>query len=542
MRIPATVPFIFGVLVFVHGALQAQVTPPARPSGQLPLAAAPGRLIGAVQNAEGQPLAAVAITVRSGADSSIVTGVLSDKSGRFRVDGLPLGGYTIRVSLVGHKPRSSEVVNLTSDRATYDFGTIKLEVAPIQLDAVEAVAEKAAMVVEADRTVYNTKSMPAATGGNAIDLLKAVPELEVDINNNVKMRGNQSVTLQLNGRPMPFRSPEALANFLQQLPGNRVARVEVIPNPSARHDPESMGGIVNIVLEENVDLGLSGSVSVNASTRNQQGLGGRINYQRGRLTLFTGLHGSLFQGESRNYDLRQNLVGNPLTTIEQNSNSENENLGVFGDWTAELKVGRQATLYSSAWFSTSANDNAGFMQYGIFEDVTHVRDRYDRATLGEGAYEFLDGGLGFVQIFQPSKHELRIDARLNTGGNESQNRLTKEFLMAGGSPADLPIELTLSDNDSNNGNLSVQADYYRPVGKARWDLGYRAARRDQDYDNLLRIFETETAIDPMEQTHSAYQYDETFHSIYSTVARPIGKFNLQLGVRSEFAQTHFKSL
>src|SRR5687768_2868966 len=93
--------------------LEAQTPPPVRPvppAGQ-------GRIIGSVVATEGaQALAAAAITLRNAADSSLVTGVLTGKDGRFLVDGLPLGRYMIRVSLLGYKSRSSEVVNLTPEK------------------------------------------------------------------------------------------------------------------------------------------------------------------------------------------------------------------------------------------------------------------------------------------------------------------------------------------------------------------------------------------------------------------------------------------
>ncbi|MGH7507740.1 MAG: TonB-dependent receptor plug domain-containing protein, partial [Longimicrobiales bacterium] len=212
-----------------------------------------------------------------------------------------------------------------------------------------------------------TKSMPIASIGTAIDVLRAVPELEVDVNDNVKLRGNQPVAVHLNGRPAPLRG-EQLANFLNQLPGNRIERVEVMPNPSAKHDPEGMGGIVNIVLQDDLDLGLSGSLSANASTRNQQYFNGRLNYQRGRLTLFTGAGIRTFENVGTTYDLRRNLVTDPVTVIEQSAHSNNQSWGWNGDWTAELKVGEHATLWSNAWMFWNGNGTTGTTEYGITDD------------------------------------------------------------------------------------------------------------------------------------------------------------------------------
>jgi hypothetical protein len=521
--------------------LLAQTPPPARPGlGQLP--AGPGRIMGSVIATEGaQALTAAAITIRSAADSALVTGVLTGKDGRFAVEGLPLGRYRLRVSLLGYKPRSSEVVNLTQQSASYDFGPIKLDVAPVQLDAVQAVAERSAVVVESDRTVYNTKNMPAAAG-TATDVLRAVPELEVDVNDNVKLRGNQAVAIHLNGRPAPLRG-EQLANFLKQLPGNRVARVEVMPNPSARHDPEGMGGIVNIVLKDDLNLGLSGSISANASTQNSQGLNGRLNYQRGRFTMFTGIYTGMHNSISSNYDLRTNKIAQPVTSIEQNGTSDFEGRNAGADWTAELKVGKQAHFWSNAWMWWGSNANNGLTQYGIFnENLVSPIDRYDRTSDLEGSNGSADVGLGFKQIFQPQKQELTIDGRVSRGANNSENRVAKLFLLSNGTEAGLPDEITWNAIEGATANLTLQADYFRPLYKGRIDIGSRAWRRNQDDNNLLRIFETIEADLPREETMSGYDFEETFYSLYMTLGQTYGKFGANIGLRGEFARTDFHSL
>jgi outer membrane beta-barrel protein/carboxypeptidase family protein len=535
----AALPIALAFVVLTSPLLEAQITPPAR----LPAAAGPGRISGSAQTMEGQALQSVAITVRSAADSAIVTGVLTGNDGRFLVEGLPVGRYTIRVSSLGYKPRSSEVIELTAQAASKDLGVIKLDVLPVELKAVEAVGEKAAVVVEPDRTVYNTKSMPAAAG-TAIDVLRAVPELEVDVNDNVKLRGNQAIAVHMNGRPAPLRG-EQLANFLKQLPGNRIARVEVMPNPSAKHDPEGMGGIVNIVLKDDLDLGVSGSLSANASTRNRQYFNGRLNYQKGRLTLFSGAGVNTYSDVSTNWDLRTNLIAVPQTTIEQNSVTDYNSMGGNVDWTAELKVGKQAHFWSNSWIYWSKNASSGLLNYGIFNEAMAVRNSYDRDSDSDFFYGNADVGLGFKQIFQQQKHELTIDGRFAKGDNDTESMLTKVFRMVDGDTigaVQLPIELTRNDVDSGTGNLYLQADYFRPLGPGRIDLGYRAYKRDNDYDNQLNIFPNEAAIEPRESTRSGYEYDEVFHSLYTTIGRTLGKFGVNLGLRAELSSTQFVSL
>src|SRR5690606_38766805 len=96
--------------------------------------------------------------------------------------------------------------------------------------------------------------------------------------------------------------------------------------PSARYNAEGAGGIVNIVLKDDVDLGLSGSVFANAGTRGDVGAGGRLAMQRGPLTLFGGAFARYSNSEDTSFDLRKNLVTVPETFLRQDSRNEREGL------------------------------------------------------------------------------------------------------------------------------------------------------------------------------------------------------------------------
>ncbi len=517
--------------------LHAQSPTTARPTVALP--PAPGRIAGVVLVAEsGQPLAAAAITVRSASDSAIVAGSLTTPNGRFRIEGLPFGRYLVHVSHLGYKSNALQPLTLTAESPARDIGTIRLDVAPVALPGVEAQAARSAVVLEADRTVYNTRDMPAAAG-TAIDVLRAVPELEVDINGKIGLRGNQSVAIHLNGRPAPLRGDQ-LTSFLQQMPGNRIAKVEVMPNPSAKHDPEGMGGIVNIVFKENVDLGLSGSISATGSTRLTRGLSGRVNLQRGRLTLFTGGGFSISDNEVDSYDLRQNLLAQPVSFIEQNTQRVTGTTFYNVDLTAEWKLGKQSTLWTSAWLLSADNDNDMLTAYGILDQSHWELDRYDRNAVGGNYYGSSDVTVGFKQVFQPQRHELTIDLRVSGGDADSDSDLTHQVLKAAGFVIARPAELIYTDIDGDNSSISLQADYFRPLGqKGKFEIGYRAWKRGEGNDNLMEVFASADAMEPRTSTRTAYDHDEIFHSLYTLVSQTRGKVNLQAGLRAELAGTTF---
>ena len=85
--------------------------------------------------------------------------------------------------------------------------------------------------------------------------------------------------------PAPISGAQ-LGAYLKSLPAGLLDRVEVVPNPSAKYDPEGMAGIINIVLKQNVDLGVSGGLTVGAAKKDKYNASGNLGYQVGKLTTF----------------------------------------------------------------------------------------------------------------------------------------------------------------------------------------------------------------------------------------------------------------
>jgi len=139
----------------------------------------------------------------------------------------------------------------------------------------------------------------------------------VDIDGHVSLRGSSSVNIQFNGRVSPLKGDD-LANYLRQMPGNRIEKVEVAANPSAKYDPEGTAGIVNIVLKNDVDMGLSGSFTVTLGAR-YSSPGARVALQKGKFTAFVGVSGSLNRWDYESSTLRQSFLSAPPSTYASNA-------------------------------------------------------------------------------------------------------------------------------------------------------------------------------------------------------------------------------
>jgi len=320
-------------------------------AAQLPGTPSPaGTIVGiAVSDATGGPLASVAVTFRRMPDSTVVAGTVTDAAGRFVREGLAPGEYRVELTSVGHAPAGRDGIRVTGDALRHDLGTIRLGVAVVELEGVTAEARGAAVTFETDRSVYHVREMPTVQGGMATDALRAIPELEVDVDDNIRARGG-TPEIYLDGRPLPMQG-EARTAFLRSLRADRIERVEFIPNPSARYEAEGQSGIVNIVLRRDVGLGFSGSLSANAGTRGTQNLSSRLNYQRGLFTFFGGGLIGLTNTETSTLDFRQNLTTDPVTAIEQATDRETDRRNSSGDLTTEMKISDRTT----AWLIGRAN-------------------------------------------------------------------------------------------------------------------------------------------------------------------------------------------
>src|SRR6185503_2459492 len=276
-------------LLFVAPFVGAQVRAPQAP------VAGPGEVRGhLVDSVTGQPVTTGSVAVRRVGDSTFVSGALPKEDGSFRVDGLRPGRYTLRVRAIGFAMLTRNDIVISNETPLVELGTIALNVVAAKLEAAQTVAEREDVVLAPDRTSYSVKNMPAASGGTAIDVLRNIPLVEVDGSNNVSLRGNANVVIQINGRSTPLKGDQ-LGAFLAQLPAGTVKNVEVATNPSAKDDPEGTAGIINIVLNQEAQLGLSGGVSAGTASTGQVNASGNIGTQRGKLTVFAS--GSVYRDQ-----------------------------------------------------------------------------------------------------------------------------------------------------------------------------------------------------------------------------------------------------
>lgn len=518
-----------GVLVSGVGLLLAAAAPL---SAQGQGAQLTGRI---VAQGTAEPLVAATVMLRRPGGDVVQAGA-TDAQGGFVLTGIQPGLYTFEVMYIGYTTLRRELA-LVAD-ASIDLGTLALTVEAISLEGVTVETERPPVVFAPDRDVYTTESLPGADGGVATELLSSIPDLEVDFDGTVTLRGG-APRIYINGRPAPMEG-EALAAFLEQFPADQIARIEVIPNPSARYDAEGSGGIVNIVLKDGASLGMNGSIFANLDTRGSAGGGGRLTWQHGPLTVHGNASLRHSNQETTGFDLRQNLLNDPPTKLRQDNWSERGGLSGNGRLTAELQLGARSLLRAEGRFSDYGADSERENTTTHMDHLDQWTQRYSRSTRVESMRRSLDGLLGFKHEFEPGRHSLEIELQYDTGRDEEDEWVETEFELLAGDGAPVPADLMVEDTDERDREVTLEIDYVRPVGeKGQIEVGYRGSFQTQDTDRLLE--ETEETIDgPVTVTTlRGFTYDETYHSGYLTFAREVGPFGIQIGSRVRHSDTRF---
>ena len=128
-----------------------------------------------------------------------------------------------------------------------DLGNIVLKPRAQELGNVTVISNRPALELGIDRKVYNVAKSLVSTGGTAIDVMKNIPSVSVDIEGNITLR-NSPPQIFIDGRPTILT--------LHQIPAENIEKVELITNPSAKFDAASSGGIINMVFKKNKRMGL----------------------------------------------------------------------------------------------------------------------------------------------------------------------------------------------------------------------------------------------------------------------------------------------
>ena len=183
--------------------------------------------------------------------------------------------------------------------------------------------------------MFNVDKNIVSAGGTALDVMRNVPSVQVDIDGNVTMR-NASPQIYIDGRPTTLT--------LDQIPADAIESVEVITNPSAKFDASGgNAGILNIVLKKNRKTGYNGNVMAGVDRRGGVNGGGNFNIRQGKINLSAALMVNQMRNKTTGTTERLNYGEVPTQVTQQNLNETHGGF-MFGRLGMDYFVNNRLTL------------------------------------------------------------------------------------------------------------------------------------------------------------------------------------------------------
>ena len=460
-----------------------------------------GRVFGKiVEKQTHQPVAFAAVAVYQTVNKkdTLVGGMLTKENGEFSIGDLSFGKVKVKISFLGFK-EVQQTAALAPPDVEQDLGNIALEPDLKVLKAVEITATKSTMQLAIDRKIFDMDKNLHAQGGNAADALKTVPSITVDGEGTVLLR-NQTPQIYIDGRPTPLS--------IQQIPADQIEQIEVITNPSAKFEAGAGGGIINLIMKKNRQMGFSGNYAFGAATGNRYAGIANLNFKKNPINLTLSLNDNAVDFKVKNYSYRTNRQNNIATDFLNQDFATHFNYNIF---TGRLNVDYALNIRNTLSFMASATINrTKINETQAFSSLnaSQVKQWYgDRTVSFEVPSTDVTYSTGWRRTFLKKGKELNANFTYNFGKvNYTNNFSTNHFTSDGTPMMDRP-HLQRNKGFVDALQITFTLDYTLPLNDStKLETGMRNLWDGRDNDFTSDTFSHATAV--------YKQIDYLAHDIY----------------------------
>ena len=474
-----------------------------------------------------QPLEYATIIIKNTITKEVSGGV-TNLDGFFSVE-MPKATYVIDVAFISFQSVKFQKENIISDK---DLGVIELSEATNGLDEIVIVAEKTTVDIRLDKKIFNIGKDLSIRGGNASDVLGNVPSVQVSVEGTVSLRGNENVTILIDGRPSALVGMNG-AEALRQIPAEAIEKVEVITSPSARYDAEGTAGILNIILRKNKLIGFNGSLQLDLGFPARAGIAFNANWRTEKWNLFT------------NTGFRYNETpGNAFSDSDFLSNTaqnakviENRNFGrlgrsIFTSFGAEYYITENSSIIGNIVFNGGNDDDVNtnkIDRFNVLGDLNEATFRTESESESEQRVQYT---LDYVNNFDNSGKKLSINGQYSSEIEDVLNDITEIDTQVN---LLNDLEQVLENQNENRGLLQI--DYVNSVGEnIQYEAGYRGNYRDifnSFYLAERKDFENNGPLIPDTGLNNSFNYEELINAAYVQYGQKFNRISLLIGLRYE---------
>lgn len=371
---------------------------------------------------EGEPYATVRLT-KPGKRAEAVKMAVTDKAGRFTITAPARGKYVLTISSMGRADIVKDIDTNGNGRAI-DLGTILIKDDRNELSGVEVVAQKPLVKADIDKLEYDIESDPDSKSNTILEMLRKVPMVTVDGEDNIKVNGSSSFKVYVNGRPNNMMSNNP-SEVLKSMPANTIKKIEVITNPGPKYDAEGVGGILNIITVGSGFEGYTATFSANASNR---GAGGGVfgTIKSGKLTV-SARYNYNYNDQPRSYS------GSTLTATDDEMSASSANIAQDGSSKSSSNF-QSGSLEASYEIDTLNLVTASFGLWGNNYKSRGVSSiigtspangdelySYNMPSHSKNSWFSIEGSVDYQRLFKVKDRMLTFSYRISTDPETSDS-------------------------------------------------------------------------------------------------------------------------
>ncbi len=398
------------------------------------------------------------------------------------------------------------------------------------LDEVVVAQRRKLIKNDIDKLTYDVQHDKTAQTKTTLEILKKIPLVTVDGQENIRVQGSTSFKVYRNGHPDPSLSGQNLKDILKAIPASTIKRIEVITDPGAKYDAEGTTAILNIVMMSSSKLqGVSGNVNSEVDTYGSVRLGTYLTTKVGKLTTavnYNYMHQSRKQTENNREEV-YNYVKTGEQKREYGTNSTAATIH-FGNISASYEIDSLNLMTASA----------NFFGYKADANTQNTNERWDKNSLL--IYKFDNN------MTTPGYSDLNIGGRLDYQHKTHLDGevLTLSYMLAAtrqhtifrqmyNNMVNFPVSYTSYDQNTRERftEHTFQIDYVRPFGKYhKIESGTKYILR---YNNSTSLMDYQGTTPDME---SNFKHNAQVAAAYLSYIFTAGKWAARAGLRYEFTR------
>ena len=472
------------------------------------------------------PLSYVTVSLRETGQTTFLKSTYTDEKGVFQFSGLAIKPYEVVISYVGYKPETIKVTNLSATNQTVQLPAIKLQPDARQLKEVEITTQKILVTQDIDKISYDVEADPESKTETVLDMLRKVPMVTVDADDNIQLKGTGSYRVLINGKTSALfvNNPK---DVLKSMPASAIKKIEVITNPPAKYEAEGVGGIINIITNKNNPGGYNGSINAGLRAPASYNGNGYVTVKSGKFGLSASGGGNAWWSPENKSEYRR-LDKTTGVELTQNGKGKGNGRNRWGNAQVSFELD-SLNLFTGSINLYRGNDDNNAVQNVLSEQEGKALQKYRRTDDGSNYWKGQDFSFDYQRGFKNHEEQLLTLSykRSNNGyGNFSDFAFIPEL--------NYFAQTGKTENNNDETEHTLQADYVQPFGKNTWEMGLKSITRLNNSTYFYALLDENTGqfeIDP--SLSNDFDYRQDIYAGYSSLSLKMKDWGVRLGARLE---------